>query len=287
MGLNVYDFEARIYQPDVPRTWTLDPKSELFYSTSPYAFLNNNPILFIDPSGMSSENSIFDDKYKDFINGYEGRGGFMVNATGGPGDPPAPGAGTNTGNAQGKLPNGAPNGIDSPAQQLQEVVITTPKKSDSLDNTTVGLILDMSRFAGGSAAFDQAVVDTYKQTQNLDDGHLRWLCITGTALMAEKFDTSGTMGSSIQYGYGMRNIQPLSRIQVGTLQEFKSLIRQLSKPSSELTKLELKQFERMTKKFGGNLRYDLKPVKGKILKPHVQVEGLGTSVASRHIWLGH
>jgi hypothetical protein len=78
----------------------------------------------------------------------------------------------------------------------------------------------------------------------------------------------------------------VSRIQAGSLKEFKSLVQQLSKPGSQLTKTELKQFEKLTEQFGGKLRYDLNPVKGKILQPHVQVEGLGTSVGSRHIWLG-
>ncbi|MBL0051184.1 MAG: hypothetical protein IPP29_06495 [Bacteroidetes bacterium] len=78
----------------------------------------------------------------------------------------------------------------------------------------------------------------------------------------------------------------VGRIQAGSLKEFKSLVQQLSKPGSQLTKAELQQFEKLTEQFGGKLRYDLNPVKGKILQPHVQVEGLGTSVGSRHIWLG-
>jgi len=78
----------------------------------------------------------------------------------------------------------------------------------------------------------------------------------------------------------------VGRIQAGSLKEFKSLVQQLSKPGSQLTKAELQQFEKLTEQFGGKLRYDLNPVKGRILQPHVQVEGLGTSVGSRHIWLG-
>lgn len=38
-------------------------------------------------------------------------------------------------------------------------------------------------------------------------------------------------------------------------------------------------------RFGGKLRYDPNPVQGKILKPQVQVEGLGTKLQSRHLWL--
>jgi hypothetical protein len=38
--------------PDIVRTPTQDPLSEKFYTKSPYSFLNNNPIYFIDPDGM-------------------------------------------------------------------------------------------------------------------------------------------------------------------------------------------------------------------------------------------
>jgi|SRR5579871_5613133 len=77
-----------------------------------------------------------------------------------------------------------------------------------------------------------------------------------------------------------------TRIVANDLKSFKQLVRDLSKPESELTQQELKQLERLTEKFGGKLRYDLNPVKGKILKPHVQVGGRGSSIEARHIWLG-
>lgn len=76
-----------------------------------------------------------------------------------------------------------------------------------------------------------------------------------------------------------------SRIQANSLKEFKSLVNQLSKYGSEINKTELQQLEKLAEQFGGKLRYDLNPVKGKILKPHVQVEGLGQKVHRRHIWL--
>jgi|GEM_PF-991927 len=78
----------------------------------------------------------------------------------------------------------------------------------------------------------------------------------------------------------------VGRIQAGSLKEFKALVQHLSKPGSQLSEMELQEFEKLTEQFRGKLRYDLNPVKGKILKPHVQVEGLGSKVGSRHIWLG-
>lgn len=55
LGLNVHDFHFRQYMQDLGRTTTLDPKAEMFYSMSPYSFLNNSPLRFVDPTGMESE----------------------------------------------------------------------------------------------------------------------------------------------------------------------------------------------------------------------------------------
>ena len=80
-------------------------------------------------------------------------------------------------------------------------------------------------------------------------------------------------------------LEEASRIKATSLKEYKSLVQQLSKLGSQLTKNELQEFEKLTEQFGCKLRYDLDPIKGKILQPHVQVEGLGTSLGSRHIWI--
>lgn len=55
LGLNVYDFEARHYMPDIGRTTSYDPLAEKFYDFSPQSFFNNNPIYFIDPTGMQAD----------------------------------------------------------------------------------------------------------------------------------------------------------------------------------------------------------------------------------------
>ncbi len=55
LGLNLYDFHFRQYMQDLGRTTTLDPLAEMFYSQSPYSFLNNNPLSFVDPTGMASD----------------------------------------------------------------------------------------------------------------------------------------------------------------------------------------------------------------------------------------
>jgi len=52
LGLNTYDFHARMYDPTIGRTFQLDPHLENYYDWSPYSWAGDNPIIMIDPSGM-------------------------------------------------------------------------------------------------------------------------------------------------------------------------------------------------------------------------------------------
>jgi hypothetical protein len=51
LGLNVYDYGARIYTPDAPHFWQIDPMAEMFESMTPYQYAANNPVYFIDRNG--------------------------------------------------------------------------------------------------------------------------------------------------------------------------------------------------------------------------------------------
>ncbi|WP_158531199.1 RHS repeat domain-containing protein [Algoriphagus chordae] len=51
-NLNIYDFEARGYDPVIGRTWQLDPHGENYLKWSPYSWTGDNPVLNIDPDGM-------------------------------------------------------------------------------------------------------------------------------------------------------------------------------------------------------------------------------------------
>ncbi|MDI9308645.1 MAG: RHS repeat-associated core domain-containing protein [Limnohabitans sp.] len=51
LGLNMYDYGARNYDPALCRWMNIDPHSENYLSLSNYVAFANNPILFIDPTG--------------------------------------------------------------------------------------------------------------------------------------------------------------------------------------------------------------------------------------------
>ncbi|NNV55081.1 hypothetical protein GD597_06400 [Panacibacter sp. KCS-6] len=59
-GLELYDFSARNYDPQIGRWWSVDKKAHLRVWLSPYNFCQNNPILRNDPDGALD--GIFDEQ---------------------------------------------------------------------------------------------------------------------------------------------------------------------------------------------------------------------------------
>ncbi|MDR1764311.1 MAG: RHS repeat-associated core domain-containing protein [Dysgonamonadaceae bacterium] len=91
-GLNLYDFEARTYDPAVGRFTSVDPLAEKYYSISPYAYCADNPLRFIDLHGdsisvaeghrdqfNSSLNSVFGNYSQNF--GYTSTGMLTYNGS--------------------------------------------------------------------------------------------------------------------------------------------------------------------------------------------------------------
>jgi len=51
-GLEAYDANFRMYDPQIGRFWQLDPLADINEDWSPYTFASDNPILFNDPLGL-------------------------------------------------------------------------------------------------------------------------------------------------------------------------------------------------------------------------------------------
>lgn len=55
VGLNLYDYGARNYDPTLGRWMNIDMLSEVSEDESPFHYAHNNPVIYIDPTGLTGQ----------------------------------------------------------------------------------------------------------------------------------------------------------------------------------------------------------------------------------------
>lgn len=68
LGLGVYDYGFRNFDPALGRWFNVDPYAEVADDETPYQYVHNNPVIYLDPKGLVGEgfdSNRFETKYKD------------------------------------------------------------------------------------------------------------------------------------------------------------------------------------------------------------------------------
>ena len=79
-GLNTYDYGARQHDPILARWDRIDPLCEKYYSTSPYAYCENDPVNTVDSDGRSGWEVLLKVAYKIGKSAVKNGGKSLTNA---------------------------------------------------------------------------------------------------------------------------------------------------------------------------------------------------------------
>ena len=72
LGLNLFDYHARLFDPAIGKFITMDPHAEKYARLTPYNYVYNNPVNAIDPDGKDGILIVFPD-YKVDTESFLGR----------------------------------------------------------------------------------------------------------------------------------------------------------------------------------------------------------------------
>jgi RHS repeat-associated protein len=251
-GVDRYDYGARFYDPTLGRFTTHDAFADDYFDQSPYNYVANNPISFLDPDGnfktkfgawlwkvFNGGDEILQDKGGEYFVSqqveYEGEGaGIAVKRTF---------------DWQGRS-----EGKDLVLEAQKEAFVTQLRFQQSMESM------------GIEVAY----------TDNINEARQSMLQIPSMVVMPNVIrGSTGVVNAANQGG----------KIKANSVNELKGLVKQLSKSGSKLTQKELNQLKKLARKHGGRVRVDSQGVKGTGVNNHAHVEGLGKSVESRHIWV--